>query len=270
MSHIPTPADMGAIESALSPDVPVPQPPSAGIIMLHRGLEKDGTWHTHAKVRELRGVDEEALASFDITNHSDVDFLDEILQRGAVSVGDVDVAKHPQSLRYLIGGDRDKLLLGIAVATYGATKEFQARCTTCNEMNEVSVDLTKDIPMRELDDPFAATYKSTLRDDTEVTWVLPDGNIQAKMYEKRGLTMAARNTILLAGVVRTVNGEKVDNPMAWAKDLGMASRSKLISEIADRQPGPQLLEGVKESCAVCGATALVSLAWADLLPIFGR
>ena len=269
MSSIPSPADMAAIENALSPEVPVPQSPAAGIIVLYRGLEKDGQWHTRARVRELRGVDEEALAAYDMSSHSDVDFLDEILKRGVVSIGDVNVERYPESLRFLIGGDRDKLLLGIAVATYGATKEFKARCSTCNELNEVTLDLVKDIPMRDLDDPFASSYKSTLRDNTEITWALPDGNVQAAVYAKRGLTVAARNTILLSMAVRTVNGEKPSDPVGWAKELGMASRSQIITEIADRQPGPQLTEGVKESCAACGAEALINLAWADLLPLFG-
>lgn len=220
-------------------------------------IDREGALVKYAEVRELNGIDEEAIAKSGSIGRA----LVAMLQRGLVTIGMKTATK--EDLDNLLSGDRDAILIGIRRVTFGDTVEFQVTCPHCSADLDVTVDLTRDIPYRELEDPINDrnfVYDSPKHGLVKVS--LPTGSTQKKLLENTDKTVAELNTILLAGCVTSINGSPSFGATSVLK-LGMADREKIISEILKRTPGPRLGE-VKTSCEACGEDIPMPLALADL------
>lgn len=231
--------------------------PSKPTVTLPGGFIRDGEVVKTAEVRELTGVDEEAISKASTTGKA----LNLLLQRGLVSIGSKEATL--EDLDLLLSGDRDALLLGIRRVTFGDTVEFETGCFNCSERQVVSVNLIDDIPVRELGNKERSWVIDTKSGPVEVA--LPTGITQKKLLENTDKTSAEINTILLAGCVLSVNG----TPSMGAStvlQLGMADRSKIVQEIIDRIPGPRLGEVVK-TCKACGEDISLSLSLVDLFRV---
>jgi len=232
--------------------------PSNAEVTLPGGfIAKDGSVIKYGEVRELTGIDEEAVSKAGSVARA----LAAMLQRGVTSIGANPVDK--TDLDNLLSGDRDALLLGIRRVTFGNIVEFEFPCPHCKTDLDISVDLTKDIPIKALEDPIndrTFTYMSEKKGTIVVQ--LPTGQVQKKLIENFDKTNAEINTILLAGCLKSINGEPALGATT-ALTLGMIDRENIIAEILDRNPGPRLGE-VKTTCEACGEEIPMPLSLADL------
>jgi hypothetical protein len=232
--------------------------PSSSEVILPGGfVAGDGSLIKYAEVRELNGMDEEAISKAGSTGRA----LVVMLQRGLVSLGMEKPDK--DAFDSLLSGDRDSILIGIRRITFGNEIEFEFPCTQCQTDLAVSVDLTTDIPYKTLENPLE-DRKFTYESEKAGTIVvgLPTGITQKKLLENADKTAAEINTILLAGCVESVNGI-VSMGASTVLKLGMKDREKIISEILTRNPGPRLGE-VKTTCEACGEEIPMPLSLADL------
>lgn len=232
--------------------------PSNSEVTLPGGfINREGALVKYAEVRELNGMDEEAIAKAGSASKA----LLVMLQRGLVSVGGQEANK--QDLDALLSGDRDAILIGIRKVTFGTEASFTIVCPHCRTDLDVSVDLDEDVPYKELEDPIndrVFEYESPKHGIIKCS--LPTGSTQRKLMENTDKTLAELNTILLSGCVDTVNGVASMGASTVLK-LGMADRDNLIQEIIKRTPGPRLGE-VKTSCEACGEEISMPLALTDL------
>ena len=248
-----------AVEKAKEPEQPDVQTvaPSSNDVLLPGGfVSGDGSIVKYAEVRELNGSDEEAISRAGSTGKA----LLAMLQRGVVSIGGNPVEKG--DLEKMLSGDRDAILIAIRRVTFGDTIEFNLNCPSCNEGLVVEVDLVKDIPYVNLDDPINGrkfTYESK---KGPIVVSLPNGYVQKQLLENTDKTRAEMNTILLAGCVDSVNGVASSGNSTVLK-LGMADRDAIVVEILDKNPGPRLGE-VKTTCEACSTDIPMPLSLADL------
>lgn len=220
-------------------------------------INREGSLVKYAEVRELNGMDEEAIAKAGSSSRA----LLVMLQRGLVSVGSEQANK--QDLDSLLSGDRDALLIGIRKITFGTEAEFSLTCPHCKTDLDVTVDLDEDIPYRELEDPInGRIFEYESKKSGIIRCALPNGSTQRKLMENTDKTLAELNTILLAGCVLSVNGQTSLGASTVLK-LGMADREALIQEIIKRNPGPRLGE-VSTHCEACGEEIPMPLALTDL------
>lgn len=232
--------------------------PSNTTVSLPGGIiGQDGALVKYAEVRELTGLDEEAISKAGSVGRA----LTVILERGVVSIGSAPVTK--ADLDRLLIGDRDALLLGIRRVTFGDTVDFSFQCPTCSTELDVSLNLDTDVPVKEMEDPIndrVFTYMSKTRGPIVLN--LPTGSVQKKLVESTDKTLAEMNTIILGGCIRSVNGEP-SLGVATALKLGLADRDELIAELVKRAPGPRLGE-VTTTCEACAGEIALPLSLADL------
>jgi hypothetical protein len=231
--------------------------PSNSEVALPGGfITREGSLVKYAEVRELTGVDEEAISKAGSIGRA----LNVMLQRGLVSLGMDKTNK--EDLDSLLSGDRDAILVGIRCVTFGSSVDYNITCPFCKTALDVTVDIKDGIPTRVLTDPMedrTFTYQSKLG---EVVVNLPNGSVQRKLMENTDKTVAELNTMLLAGCISTIN-EAPSLGASSVLKLGMADRSKLIEEILARNPGPRLGE-VSTACEACGEDIPMPLSLADL------
>ena len=211
-----------------------------------------------AEVRELNGVDEEAIANATSTGRA----LNLLLQRGLVKIGHREATR--DDLETLLSGDRDAVLLAIRKVTFGETIEYEILCPSCRTEQKVVIDLTKDVPVKTLEKIEDKTWTMDLKSGI-ITVALPTGITQRKLLENSEKTSAELNTILLSGCVLKVNNEPSIGASTVLR-LGMADRAKIVSEIIERNPGPRLGE-VKKACEACGEDIALPLSLVDLFRV---
>jgi len=219
-------------------------------------IEPNGELVTTVEVRELNGVDEEAIAKASTTGKA----LNILLQRGLVKIGGRDATR--DDLDKLLSGDRDAILIGIRRITFGETIDLRIQCPSCGVEQETSIDLNEDVPTKTMDDPIADRAWKVETKQGYVDIALPTGVTQRKLLENSDKTSAEINTLLLSGCVLSVNG-KPSIGASTVLSLGMADRSKIVQEIIDRNPGPRLGE-VSKTCKACGEGVALPLSLVDL------
>ncbi len=246
-------------DSAPAAVPPSAEPPMDNVVELPAGyldLLSDEVTST-AEVRELNGADEEALAKAAGGNFAKI--LDVVLQRGVVSICDQPAKP---LLDQLLSGDRDALLLAVRNVTYGPELEFGAVCPSCETRQQVTLDLTEDVPMRRLENPKERTFEVELRRGRALV-SLPNGATQRDLFKADTKTTAELNTVLLAACVVEINGQPVLGPSQVREGLGVRDRETLLKAISERVPGPRLME-VSKPCRSCGESMPLPLTLADL------
>ena len=253
-------SDASALDAALADPVPQIAAPPNPVVELYVGVaDPSGDWQKTAMVRELTGADEEALAAFEAKGGVGyADYMSFLLRRAVETIGHINVKQDPSVIDNLIIGDRDKLFMAIVEATYGSIREYQVDCSSCGQSNDVFVDIST-FPEKPLKEGVGPKVSTSLKDGTVVEFRLPNGHDSLEAL-KAAKTSAEQNTFLLARCVTNVQGSTT----VWAKELGMADRSKLIKTLLDAQPGPEIGE-VKARCADCGEPFEIMLDWASLL-----
>lgn len=212
---------------------------------------------TEVEIRELTGADEEAIAKSADAGRA----LLTILERGTVRVGEEKAARN--ILDSMLIGDRDYVLLAIRRATYGNEVELtEVNCQNCGGMQELTVDLSTDVPIARWDDPENDRYFEVKSRGRVFQVSMPVGQTQRELITKGEITLAEMNTILLAGAVNSIDGVP-SMGVSTVRNLGIADREAITREIAKRYTGPRLNATEKE-CPSCGEKIVISLAMGAL------
>lgn len=249
--------------AAKAPDISFPPDE---YVTLPGGLHRGGTVIKHAIVRELTGADEEALAKSSQAVNP-FHFVNTLLERGTVRIGDEDEKETRKLLRELLIGDRDALILGIRRATYGNEIELKDWvCPACGDMSDLAVTL-HDIPAREIETT-QDTFDVPLRKGGKATVRLAIGEDQLTIYENLKLSQPERDTMLLSRCVLSIAGrDGGSRAMAGfsslARDLSIPDRKAILRELVDRQPGPRFNE-IKHTHGACGNEVALLIGVGDL------
>lgn len=229
---------------------PVIEDPEDTHVELPGGLYWDGDLIRTAEVRELTGEDDEKLAS---VTGSLVRWLTAMLERAVVRIGDE--TPTPAMIRRLLIGDRDALLLGIRIATFGRDITLtNVVCPHCDEALDATIDLTT-VDKVTLDNPAPRhEHLVPLRRGGVATVRLPDGEAQELVFAENSGTSAQRATKLLAHCLVSVTDKTATlstlKGAALAKSLNWADRQTLSNYLTKTQPGPRLddIRFVHEAC----------------------
>ncbi len=243
-------------EAAAAPRMePKITPPSDPTITLLAGLEvpfEDKI--TTAEVRELTGADEEAISKLPDLSKG----LMVMLERAVVKLGDkkTDLGL----LDALLAGDRELLLLEIRKATFGSEITVKGTlCGSCQEDITITIDLNKDVEYRKLEGDKEFTVDCKVG---AVKVKLPTGFTQKALVNSINKTAPELDTIVLKDCVQEINGAPVINHSV-VLGLGVMDRRTILTEISNRNPGPQLSEITKD-CPTCGQEVSLPLTLADL------
>lgn len=243
-------------------ETPVPEIYS-GIVELPGGwLDPQGNLQTTAEVRELTGADEEAMGKAMIKG-TGIDWnrmFKVIMERGVVKLGDrVPTAKDLESLLY---GDRDAILLGIRIATYGRDHPANITCPLCLRSSDVVFELDTDIPTRKLDDPMVIYRKVKLRGDHSAEIRLVTVADQAFATADMRVGNAQMTTLLLSRCVKTIDGQEHLGEQTM-QAMGAGDRKILNTYLMEKAPGPRLGE-VVVSCPQCNEESSIAISMTEL------
>lgn len=252
-----------AVAAALAPpsDTPMIDLPPDGSVELPGGYihPPDGKLYSDAEVRELTGVDEEMLSKPEVTK-SLGRFTQLLLQRGVTRLGPFD---NPQNniLGALLVGDRDMLLIAIRRATYGDDLEMEVNCPACDEKLDLHYDLSKDIPIKQMDNPLERSFTYVTKSGRQLTASLAVGTDQEAILNATNKTIPELNTLLLSRCV--IDEHQVPLGLDGVRELGIHDRRELLKQITERQPGPKY-QSLDITCPVCAKEFPLSLTLYDL------
>lgn len=244
------------MQSASSNEVDTEKPVVNNYVKLPGGFANNGVLIKEAEIRELVGADEEAIAKAAEPSKA----LLTVLKRGLVSLGGV--TPNDAMLDTLLAGDRDAILLGIYKATFGSEVTYAVSCTGCGVLIAGGLNLDEDVKVKELEDPINEREFSVKTKLGLVSLSLPNGVTQRRLMENPAGSMAENVTTILSGCIYALNGEPVVG-ITLARELGLADRANLITEIYNRTPGPRLGE-VTKVCEACSSEYTVPLSLAAL------
>jgi hypothetical protein len=246
------------------PAVPIPGLPEDSITLGGGVVMPDGRLLTEAVVREMNGADEEALSRVSIAANM-VRFIDTLVQRCLVSVGGEELSREQKDTMLI--GDRDTVVLAIRRATYGDKLKLEdLKCPACGYVFSVAYSLTKDVPIKQLEDAQKRIRTVALtgkHQNAEV--VLIDGGTQKKVYadDTDGLSDAEINTRMLRWCVQRIDGMPVMDTNQVREGLSTVNRQRILSYLLEHQPGPRYQE-VKQACPSCETSSPLVLGLPDL------
>lgn len=208
----------------------------------------------NAQVKELTGVDEEAL-SRTMSSNSTFHFMDTLLNRGVTHIQGMPAT--PESVANLLLGDRDELLIQIRVATYGPDFEFEGwTCPHCGIQSDLRFSLADSIERVALESNEYGEpgFEIELRRGAKALVRFPTG-VDQKACDNKNWTPTERNSEMLRRCVKTItrpDGSSIHVqafPGAIA-EMNIPDRHKIVEAINDRQPGPRynVISFVHEEC----------------------
>lgn len=257
--------ELAKAREAVAGTVPLLPSAPALIFDLQRGFLYGEKWQTEIEIRELTGVDEEALARFKTQS----DFLDGVLVYGTVRIGSInltekDFPERQSILAQLLIGERESLFIKIAGATYGDAKEINTHCPlpNCGAAIEATISLENDIDIPRMETPHTSAYSFTTAKGDVIEYRLATGADQMGLLKKKGATLAEQNTFILSEVMTKYNDEPILNKRQTALALAMGDRQRLLTDIVEHQPAPDLTFLV--ACPECTWTGEVDLAPGDI------
>ena len=214
------------------------------------------------EVRELHGAHEEQIARAAQSGNA-YHLMETLLSCGTVRLGSKPAGETARYLPKLLAGDRDMLALAIRAATYGEEYEFfDYVCPMCGGYTaKITCSILPqpdgDVELRTLGHPSEAAFDVPLRHGGTADVRLPDGDDQKYLAEFMNSTPTERNSAVLRRCVvrlREPNGIIRDVAAEPSVILAMAAgdRKAIVKAISERQPGPQLLQGVKFRHLDCG------------------
>ena len=227
-------------------------PPSNTTVELPGGyVTPTGEVIRDAEVRELNGLDEEALSKTGTLGKA----LMILLQRGVVSV--VGQKATDTILDAMFAGDREAIILGILKATFGDTCDISTYCKGCQDFKTVAVDLNTDIKYRMLTDPINEAAFIVNGKIGEITVQLPTGVTQKELINNADKTPAEITTLLLENTVVKIGSTPVYSKFQ-VQNLGVLDRKLIVEELNKRVPGPQF-DDVTVECSECGSEVSVPI-----------
>lgn len=255
-------AELRAAKEAIAGPVPLIEDAPDPVIRLPRGLFHSGVWEREVRCRELTGVDEEALAK----SASAYAYFNTVLALGVVSIGSFDITPHsiPERqyfLNDLLIGEREQVFLKIVQVSFGNTRNVDFTCQTCSTEQEVTLLLDTDFPPAKVENADATVLEHTTSKGDVLTYRAALGGDQEEVMDKKGLTSAEQNTLMLERCVTKRNGELIPDPHGFARSLTMRDRQKLLELMVARQP--QIDLNIVTTCAACGGKQTLGMGWGD-------
>lgn len=226
----------------------VPEPPACLVSLPGGFVDPEGAVIRDVLVRELTGQDEEQIARV-ANKQGQIDLvrmLETIYELGTVKIGTLDANR--SLLNSLLVGDKDAILLGIRIATFGPDYETRIGCPKCGEESDVVFELLADVPERKLEDP-ENIYRTVKLRNGSAEVRLPTVGDQSYATDDPKRTVPEANTRLLGRCVKTING-KLTRGEQSVRDLGLQDVRTLLKHINDTVPGPRMGE-VKVECPAC-------------------
>jgi hypothetical protein len=251
-------ASKAALASAFGEAPKIGLPGNNGVT-LYQGYEHNGEWLRDAEVRELNGTDEEALAK---VGGNWLRFVDVLIQRGTVSIGDQPMTREIGDA--LLIGDREALVVGIRIVTFGEMLEIDDyECPECHEKSDLEIDLTA-LPVEK---SAGETATVALRQGHEAVVRYTTGADQRAVYANPDSKLAEQNTILLSRCVISFDGEPVPSSTAGrvqrVQKMRLDHRRAILQHLADTQPGPRL-DRIEYTHDACGSVIKLPLSIGDL------
>jgi copper chaperone CopZ len=231
------------------------------VVTLEAGYtDKEGVKHTEFEIRDIQGVDEEAISANDVrTNIGRV--ITVLLANTTVRVGDltpkeIGKGKWEKIFRDMKMGDRDKLLLELHKLSKGNEMELDMKCPHCKGKIKHIVDADEDIEYKELEVdvdkiPFELPrgFKNKDGEICKTGYLrLPDGMDQESLDAVARKNPGQANTALLARALIELKGED-SITQAMLRKMSTRDREYLIKLIADSGFGPKYL--VEFPCPHC-------------------
>jgi hypothetical protein len=254
------------VQGNAEPEPQIPAP-ADGTVELPGGLLlPGGELITEARVRELTGADEEALARA-ATTGSLAKYISTLLQCGVESVGEEKATPH--ILKSLLIGDREALVLGIRRATYGDVIDMdEYPCGVCGEPIDLQVTLD-DIPIKKLESPTRKTYEIPLWKGGHAEVRLAVGADHEEVLSNSKLLQEEQNTLLLSKcVVRLPDSRGELQPVIGTGPvlrLGSKDRKTILRFLNETQPGPRYDEIDKVTHeGGCGGEFALAIGLSDL------
>jgi hypothetical protein len=250
-------------KEAIAGPVPIIADAPDVMLVLPRGLHHKGAWQREVMVRELTGVDEEALAKVP----DQLAFFSSVIALGVESLGEMPLGAMPLAERKhhlgeLLLGEREQLFVKIAQVTFGNSKELGFNCTRCQTEQEVTLLLDTDFKPKEVEgvDVVLHQYTSTKGDVLDYRAAI--GADQEEAVAKKGTTQAEQNTIMISRCVTKRNGEIIVDPLKFSRNLSIKDRQVLLKLLVDLQPSIDL--ELKTLCVACGGEQTIALGWGDI------
>ena len=249
-------------KEAIAGPVPLIEDATDPTIVLPRGLFHSGVWEREVLCRELTGVDEEALGK---ANNAYA-YFNTVLALGVVSVGSLDLSSLPVAERQfylndLLIGEREQIFLKIVQVSFGNQRDVNFNCQSCAVAQDVTLLLDTDFPPQEVDNVEATVLEHTTSKGDVLTYRGALGSDQEAVMDKKGLSVAEQNTLMLERCVTKRNGELIPDPHGYARSLPMRDRQKILELIVARQP--QIDLNITTTCVACGATQTLGMGWGD-------
>lgn len=239
-------------------------------VLLPVGLRySDGRIERIATIREMIGEDEEKIA-----NPKNQNKITTILLKGLV----LDIGGEvptDDTLRRLTTADRDYLLLQSNILTFGdgetCLKTFSSRCSHCQSINEVTVDLMSEIEVRYLQDDEPTEFTIQVpkpivlpggEEATEVVIRLPLGmDIEAcAPTAKKNVSQAL--TSLLRIVTKRI-GSRTTITNKVFESMSLKNRQFIGKELSNHAYGPKF--SFEVICDGCGEEFITRLPIESLL-----
>lgn len=244
------------INAAIKDPVPhIAEPPNTAVRLL-----KGYNGNKDAVVREMTGADEEHLANIEARrNLSYPEYVSALLKRTVISVGSIEVQKDPEVVDQLIIGDRDILFLATVRATYGSRRTYTLSCPHCSQDVDLSINLDEDFSIQGTEEDAERDISVVFKNGMEYQFRLPNGE-DSLAITKKSKNLAEQNTLMISRCVTT----PVQNKEAWARNLNIGDRTKVVNAIFDVKIGPKAGE-VNDPCPSCGKTINLPLDWVSLL-----
>lgn len=262
---------MNAVNQTLSSSkMPDPVPPPDTQVELPGGIVRGDYVIRTAEVRELTGEHEEILArSVQAKRGSMAHFVNALLECGVIRFGSEDPAQTKKTLKSVLVGDRDALIIGIRRATYGDTIELEEWvCPSCGDKSDLVIPLD-DIPLRELESPEDSTFELELSKGRKARVRLANGSDQLAVFDDRKLVDAERDSLLLSRcLVALIDADGTEHlttglGMSYARSLNMKDRHKVLDALYKKQPGPRM-DDLKITHDTCGNEVELLLGITDL------
>jgi hypothetical protein len=259
--NVPTKGEVEAALDGLDQQPELEELPDL-TVMLPSGLVDGEDLIQHAIVRELNGFDEEKLSRLDMDKNPAI-FTTKLLAMAVESIGSR--TPNEETIRQLLMGDRDALVVGIRRATYGNLVPFKLTCSECEQLSQVDIELDKDIEVQIPEDPRKREFEVPLRRGAIAKIALINGAAQEAFSEGQSKkTQAEINSLILARTLISIDGVPTHGSEETSKRLSLADRDTLIDWIAQNQPGPQLQKEIRVHCATCDAEYPIFLGTLNL------
>lgn len=251
-----TQEDVSVAAAATKPEAPAVMAPESDVVELPIGLFTPSGAITEAKVRELNGFDEEAIAR--AKNFGSV--LLTVLERAVVSLGGEKVES--SLLKELYLADRLALLVGVSRCTWGSNVVATIACSECGEVNLIDFDLNDlEITRAQATDAyFDVELKSGKI--AKVHW--PRGDVHEALLTTQDVSSATFRSVIINKCVDDIDGMPMFGDAA--KRLSVPDRSKIVDAINNIYLGPRF-DLTTATCPDCGKEVSPAIALADLFPL---